>query len=454
MQTNFTPKQLENPRMAEADTILRRCVHCGFCTATCPTYVLLGDERDSPRGRIYLMKEMFEHDREASPEVQHHVDRCLSCLSCMTTCPSGVDYMHLVDLARAHIEADARRAASRSASLRSLLADILPYPDRFRLALRLARLGAPFASLLRRLGLKELAAMLELAPRACRRPSTSMAPAPPRPAAERRAPRDPACRLRPAGAAARHQRRHHPPARAARRRRRGGGRRRLLRRAHPSHGPRGSRRSPSPSATSMPGRRRSRKARSTPSSSTRRAAAPRSRTTATCLRASRICGARGPHLGLGARHDGVPRQLRPGRAQALVVAPSRLPLGLLAAARPAHHGRAAQSAHKAGFSVVDVPEGHICCGSAGTYNILQPEIAAQLRDRKVANIDSVAPTSSPPATSAASRSCRARSSPSRTPSSCWIGPTAAQCRAAWRSWRSSCRTCPKPNRKPEEYIDA
>ena len=110
-------------------------MHCGFCTATCPTYVLLGDERDSPRGRIYLMKEMFEHDRPASPEVQHHVDRCLSCLSCMTTCPSGVDYMHLVDYTRAHIEETGRRGF-RERLARSLLAATLPYPDRFRLALQ------------------------------------------------------------------------------------------------------------------------------------------------------------------------------------------------------------------------------------------------------------------------------------------------------------------------------
>ena len=138
-------------------------MHCGFCTATCPTYVLLGDERDSPRGRIYLMKEMFEHDRPASPEVQRHVDRCLSCLSCMTTCPSGVDYMHLVDYTRAHIEETGSRGF-RERLARALLAAILPYPDRFRLALRAARFARPFAGLLRRLGFKELVAMLELAP--------------------------------------------------------------------------------------------------------------------------------------------------------------------------------------------------------------------------------------------------------------------------------------------------
>src|SRR5262245_65770482 len=97
MQTNFTKRQLANPRIAEANKILQRCIHCGLCTATCPTYLLLGDERDSPRGRIYLMKDMFEGGRKASAAVQLHIDRCLSCLSCMTTCPSGVDDRHLVD---------------------------------------------------------------------------------------------------------------------------------------------------------------------------------------------------------------------------------------------------------------------------------------------------------------------------------------------------------------------
>ena len=163
MQTSFTRKQLENPRTAEIDKILRRCVHCGFCTATCPTYVLLGDERDSPRGRIYLMKEMYEHDRPASAEVQQHVDRCLSCLSCMTTCPSGVDYMHLVDHTRAHIEETGSRSFKERLA-RDLLAAVLPYPERFKLALRAARFAKPFAGLLRRLGFKELVAMLELAP--------------------------------------------------------------------------------------------------------------------------------------------------------------------------------------------------------------------------------------------------------------------------------------------------
>ena len=105
MQTNFTLAQLADPHIAEAEKILRACVHCGFCTATCPTYVLDGNELDSPRGRIYLIKDMLEHDRLPSRDVVKHIDRCLSCLSCMTTCPSGVHYMHLVDHARARIEA-------------------------------------------------------------------------------------------------------------------------------------------------------------------------------------------------------------------------------------------------------------------------------------------------------------------------------------------------------------
>jgi glycolate oxidase iron-sulfur subunit len=134
MQTTFTLAQLADPDVAEADKILRACVHCGFCTATCPTYVLLGDELDSPRGRIYLIKDMLENDRPATGEVVKHIDRCLSCLACMTTCPSGVHYMHLVDHARTHIEETYRRPWPDRA-MRALLAFLLPYPGRFRAAL-------------------------------------------------------------------------------------------------------------------------------------------------------------------------------------------------------------------------------------------------------------------------------------------------------------------------------
>lgn len=166
MQTSFTLAQLSDPAIAEADTILRKCVHCGFCTATCPTYVLLGDELDSPRGRIYLIKDMLENDRPASPQVVRHIDRCLSCLSCMTTCPSGVNYMHLVDHAREHIEETYRRPW-HDALLRRLLAFLLPYPARFRFALFFASLARPLAPLFG----GRLGAMLRLAPRALPTPS-------------------------------------------------------------------------------------------------------------------------------------------------------------------------------------------------------------------------------------------------------------------------------------------
>src|SRR5688500_3598608 len=165
MQTNFTAEQLKDPKLAEANRILRACVHCGFCTATCPTYVLLGDELDSPRGRIYLIKDMLENDKPASAEVALHIDRCLSCLSCMTTCPSGVDYMHLIDQARVRIEKTYKRPW-QDRLVRELLARTLPYRGRFRAALVLARLGRPFHKFLQGLGPtgERLAAMLLLAP--------------------------------------------------------------------------------------------------------------------------------------------------------------------------------------------------------------------------------------------------------------------------------------------------
>jgi glycolate oxidase iron-sulfur subunit len=149
MQTSFSLAQLADPAIAEADKILRACVHCGFCTATCPTYLLLGDEDDSPRGRIYLIKDMFEKSEPARREVVKHLDRCLSCLSCMTTCPSGVHYMHLVDHARAHVEKTFRRPYF-DRLLRTVLLKVLPDPKLFRLALIGALVAKPLAPLLRR----------------------------------------------------------------------------------------------------------------------------------------------------------------------------------------------------------------------------------------------------------------------------------------------------------------
>src|SRR5262245_6074244 len=159
MQTHFSLAQLADPDLKEADKILRACVHCGFCTATCPTYVLLGDELDSPRGRIYLIKDMLEKGRAADTRTVTHIDRCLSCLSCMTTCPSGVHYMHLVDQARAHIEETYERPLLDRA-VRRMLGIVLPRPGLFRLALIGAMLAKPFARLLP----ARLEAMLRLAP--------------------------------------------------------------------------------------------------------------------------------------------------------------------------------------------------------------------------------------------------------------------------------------------------
>jgi glycolate oxidase iron-sulfur subunit len=165
MQTNFTAEQLRDPDTASSNGVLRTCVHCGFCTATCPTFLLLGDELDSPRGRIYLIKDMLETGRPATEEVVRHIDRCLSCLSCMTTCPSGVNYMHLVDHARTYIEQTYRRPRTER-WLRSILGILLPRPALFRLALRGARLTRPMSWLIpgRSMLAQRLRAMLALTP--------------------------------------------------------------------------------------------------------------------------------------------------------------------------------------------------------------------------------------------------------------------------------------------------
>ncbi|WP_306151393.1 glycolate oxidase subunit GlcF [Roseovarius sp. MMSF_3281] len=161
MKTEFTAEQLKDPSIERSNQILRSCVHCGFCTATCPTYQVLGDELDSPRGRIYLIKDMLENNRVPDAKTVKHIDRCLSCLACMTTCPSGVHYMHLVDHAREYIEERYKRPVGERA-LRWILSKILPYPGRFRLALLGAKIGRPFAFLMPDARLK---AMLEMAPK-------------------------------------------------------------------------------------------------------------------------------------------------------------------------------------------------------------------------------------------------------------------------------------------------
>lgn len=383
MQTHFSPEQLRDEGVNEAEKILRKCVHCGFCTATCPTYVTLGNELDSPRGRIYLIKDMLENDRPADAEVVRHVDRCLSCLSCMTTCPSGVNYMHLIDYARAHIEKTYRRPFMNRL-LRGVLAQILPYPGRFRTALKLARLGKPFASLFRKsTALKPLAAMLDLAPEILPRKAVLQSVV----AGEKRG------RVAMLGGCAQS----------------------VL--------------DPGINASTMRLFNRLGIEVVTP-------------------RDEGCCGSLVHHMGreeqalAQARHnvDVWTREIEAGGLDAIIVTasgcgttikdygymlrldaaykdkaalvsslakdvteylamielpeppvPQKLTVAYHSACSMQHGQKIVRQPKdlllKAGFTVKEPLEGHLCCGSAGTYNIMQPEIAARLRDRKVKNIE-------------------------------------------------------------------
>ncbi len=386
MQTRFSPAQLADPDTAESERILRACVHCGFCIATCPTYVLLGDELDSPRGRIYLIKDMLENDRPASAKVTLHIDRCLSCLACMTTCPSGVNYMHLVDHARRHIaETFVRPWGERL--LRRLLALVLPRPGLFRLAFHGARLARPLAGLMP----GRLGGVIAMAPAVVPRPSPLDRPQTV-PAQGRR-------RARVALMSGCVQRVLAPAINEATVR--------LLTR----HGV---------EVVLAPG-----------------AGCCGALTHHLGLEAPALASARANLAAWGAEIDGdgldavianasgcgtmvkdygfLMRQDTEwaGRAAAVSaitkdVAEFLHELGLGEPVGPTGHTVAYQSAcslqhgqqvqaqpmdllRRAGFAVREVPEGHLCCGSAGTYNLLPPELAARLRDRKVGHIESLAP---------------------------------------------------------------
>ncbi|MGK7862693.1 glycolate oxidase subunit GlcF [Falsiroseomonas sp. E2-1-a4] len=387
MQTSFTEAQLKDPDTAESNRILRTCVHCGFCTATCPTFLLLGDELDSPRGRIYLIKDMLENDRPATEEVVRHVDRCLSCLSCMTTCPSGVHYMHLVDHARRHIEETYQRPPAERA-LRRLLSALLPYPGRFRLALIGASLGRHFARFVpgRSMASQRLRAMLKLAPAHVPGPSALDRPGVHRAQGPRRgrvalltgcaqrvlAPsindatirlltrmgldvvvrKDQGC----CGALDHHMGHHDPAMRLAR-----------------------------------------------ANIAAWTAELEGEGLDAVVINASG-CGTTVKDYGFMFRTE--PEAEAAARVSELAMdisellvkfdyAPSREKPGLTVAYHAAcslQHGQKITAAPKdllkrAGFTVKEPAEGHICCGSAGTYNLMQPEIAGQLRDRKLANLD-------------------------------------------------------------------
>ncbi len=390
MQTNFTPDQLADPRTAEAEKILKRCVHCGLCTATCSTYVVLGDERDSPRGRIYLMKDMFENDRDVSEQVQHHVDRCLSCLSCMTTCPGGVDYMHLVDLARVHIEETGTRSF-KERMVRELLARTVPYPNRFRLAMKAAPLGRAFRGMMKRFGFNELAAMVDLAPATIPPAPRYEGPGTAVTGAERRA-----RVIMMAGCAQQVLRPDINDATI-----------RLLARrgvdvvVAPGAGCCGA-------LVHHMGREAEALTQAKANIDAWEKEIARDDVDAILINASG-CGTTVKDYGHMLRHDQDYAE-RAQRISAMTkdvsefltdydLGPPKRYSSLRVAYHSAcsmQHGQGITDEPKAllkaaGYTVVDVPEGHICCGSAGVYNILQPEIAGQLRDRKVDNIRTVKP---------------------------------------------------------------
>ena len=407
MQTTFSSQQLSDSHVRESEKILRSCVHCGFCTATCPTYLLLGDELDSPRGRIYLIKDMLEGGKPATEDVVRHVDRCLSCLSCMTTCPSGVHYMHLVDHARAHIEQTYRRDW-QDRFMRTLLAQIIPYRNRFRIAIGgawlVGRVGAiaslvPWkgrtATSLTRVGAKKIAGWSGLFERSLAMLALAPAQLPSRSAYEKPQTIRPDRGLR--------------------------GRVALLTGcAQPVLKPQIN------EATIR--------------------VLTRAGIEIVLPRGEGCCGALVHHMGrehdslAAARNniDAWTREIEAGGLDAIIITASGCgttikDYGFMLRDDPAYADKAARVSalardvteylatleltpvrktgqtiayhsacsmqhgqkitdlpkillKQAGFVVKDVPEGHICCGSAGTYNIMQPEIAGRLRDRKLANI--------------------------------------------------------------------
>ena len=386
MQTHFTLAQLADPEIQEADKILRACVHCGFCTATCPTYVLLGDELDSPRGRIYLIKDMLEGGKAATGKVVKHIDRCLSCLACMTTCPSGVHYMHLVDQARHHIEKTYRRPWD-DRLLRAFLARVLPRPDWFRLALLGAWLARPVAKLLP----VRVKAMLALAP--ARLPSISS------PGRARRFPAAGERRMRVALLTGCVQQTLAPAINAATIR--------LLTR----HGcevvvAEGAR--CCGALVHHMGRADAALADVRANVAAWIRESERQGLDAIVINASG-CGTMVKDYGYLLRGDpDWAERARRVSALARDVSEVMAALGLMPPARETglkvayHSACSMQHGQKldkpprdllaaAGFRVSEIPEGHLCCGSAGTYNILQPELAERLLARKVKNIESVAP---------------------------------------------------------------
>ena len=378
METRFDLVQLADPHIKEAERIIRTCVHCGFCLATCPTYLLLGDERDSPRGRIYMIKDMLEKGRPADPSTVRHVDRCLSCLSCMTTCPSGVNYMHLVDHARLHIQETYRRPWSER-SLRSLLAWILPHPGRFRLALIGATLARPVSSFLP----ERLRHLVAMAPSRLSEPSPVDRPATHAAQGERR--------KRVALLAGCAQQVLTPQINEATVR--------LLTRLGCEV--------VVPTGVGCCGalvHHMGREADGIAAAKANIAAWEQAGPFDAVVANASGCGTQLKEYGFLLRNQpewaarAADLSAR-ARDVSEVIAEfdfaetrlSGLPTVAYHSACSLQHGQRITSLprdllQRAGFDVRDIPEGHICCGSAGTYNLTQPELAARLLRRKVANI--------------------------------------------------------------------
>ncbi|THD58532.1 glycolate oxidase subunit GlcF [Phenylobacterium sp.] len=376
MQTAFTPEQLADPDYAASHGEIRKCVHCGFCTATCPTYVLLGDERDSPRGRIELIKAMLETPGAPSREAVTHIDRCLSCLACKTACPSGVDYAQLIDHGRAHIEAHYRRPPLE-ALLRWAIPQVLTRPGRLRLSLALGRLARPLEPVLEALRLRPLAALLRLVPSAG--PKATAQQAHPAEGARRgRVALLQGC-VEPAMA---------PSVRAAAIR--------LITRAGfevvlaDGEGCCGAL-----SEHLGRGREAARFAAANVRAWTRAGPFDAIVTTAagcgTTLKAygERLEGDVAAVAAAARARDvlefigevGLPPVRRPGKLSVAYHAPCSLQHGQGIKTGPA------DLLAQAGYEVRAIAEGHLCCGSAGVYNILQPELAGRLRTRKAVNIE-------------------------------------------------------------------
>jgi len=386
MQTNFSLSQLARTDVQEAERILRKCVHCGFCTATCPTYITLGDELDSPRGRIYQIKDMLEKGGEPSPKTVKHIDRCLTCLSCMTTCPSGVDYMHLVDNARAHIEATYTRSPV-DRFLRNVLATVLPNPRLFRLALLGAWVARPFRNLIP----GPVGAMLRLAPRSVPGPSAMDTLQVHRAVGPRR--------KRVALLVGCAQQVLAPNINEATIR--------LLTR----HGvevviAKGA--DCCGALTHHMGRNDESRATAARTIAAWTREIDGEGLDAVIINASG-CGTTVKdyvHMFAGdakvgpdaARVAAIARDVTELLADLGLNEPV-VPTGQVVAYHSAcsmQHGQRIKDPPRAllraaGFEVREIPEGHICCGSAGTYNMLEPELSGALRDRKVRNIESVAP---------------------------------------------------------------